>query len=148
MLGQFTSMSIIALVYIIAFNILGIPHALFLGLLGGLLSFIPYIGSVMGALIPAILALTDSPIKFLWVVAVYIFAQILEGYVVLPLIMKERINMPPVLTVITVVAMGELFGFFGMLIALPTMAIILGLVEELYLKPMQEKEAHRIKLEK
>ncbi len=141
MLGQFTSMAIIAVIYIIAFNIIGIPHALFLGILGGLMSFVPYIGPVMGTLVPAVLALSDSPVKLVWIVIVYIFTQVLEGYLVLPLIMKERVNMPPVVTILAIVGMGELFGVMGMLLALPLTAVILGLLEQLYLNPMKERLA-------
>ncbi|MFP4459403.1 MAG: AI-2E family transporter [Candidatus Zixiibacteriota bacterium] len=139
MLGQFTSMTIIAVIYIVGFSILGIPHAIFLGLLGGLISFIPYIGPIMGIVVPAVLALSDSPIKLFWIVIIYVGTQILESYIVLPMVMKERVNLPPVLTIIAIVAMGELFGVFGMLVALPLTTVVIGLIDELYLKPFKIK---------
>lgn len=112
--------------------LLGVKGAIALGVLAGLLEFIPFFGPVMSA-IPALgVALLDSPQKALYVLILYIVLQQLEGNVITPLLLEKRLDIPPVLTVLTVAALGVVFGVVGMLIAEPLLAAVLVTTKMLY----------------
>jgi predicted PurR-regulated permease PerM len=111
---------------------LGVKGAAALGVLAGLLEFVPFFGPIVSA-IPAIgVALVDSPQKALWVMGLYLVIQQLEGNVITPLLLKKRLDVPPVMTVVAVAALGMVFGVLGMLIAEPLLAAVLVTVKMLY----------------
>jgi predicted PurR-regulated permease PerM len=113
---------------------LGIKGAIALGVLAGLMEFIPFFGPILSA-IPAIgVAMIDSPSKALWVAGLYLLVQQLEGNVITPLILEKRLDIPPALTVVTVAAMGVVFGVLGMLIAEPLLATVLVTTKMLYVQ--------------
>lgn len=103
-----------------------------LAVLAGLLEFVPFFGPIASA-IPAIgVALVDSPTKALWVVGLYLLIQQLEGNVITPLLLEKRLDVPPVMTVVAVAALGMVFGVLGMLIAEPLLAAVLVTTKMLY----------------
>ncbi len=105
-----------------------------LGLLAGALEIIPFFGPLVSA-VPAIgIALVDSPQKAIGVVALYTIVQQLEGHVITPLILRKRLDIPPVLTIVSVSSMGLVFGVIGMLIAEPLLAAVLVLTKMLYVQ--------------
>jgi predicted PurR-regulated permease PerM len=105
-----------------------------LGLLAGALEIIPFFGPIASA-VPAIgVALVDSPQKAIGVVALYTIVQQLEGHLITPLILRKRLDIPPVLTIVSVSAMGLVFGVLGMLIAEPLLATVLMLTKMLYVQ--------------
>ncbi|HEX2061540.1 MAG TPA: AI-2E family transporter [Thermoanaerobaculia bacterium] len=115
-----------------ALALLQVKGAVALGVLAGLLEFVPFFGPIASA-IPAIaIALVDSPQKALWVVGLYLVMQQLEGNVITPLLLERRLDIPPVLTVVAVAALGVVFGVIGMLIAEPLLAVILVTTKMLY----------------
>jgi predicted PurR-regulated permease PerM len=114
--------------------LLGVKGAAALGLLAGLLEFIPFFGPFASA-VPAIaIALVDSPTKALWVAMLYLVVQQLEGNIITPLLLEKRLDIPPVLTVVAVSALGIVFGVLGMLIAEPLLATVLVLTKVLYVR--------------
>jgi predicted PurR-regulated permease PerM len=116
----------------IALALLKVKGAAALGVLAGLLEFVPFFGPIASA-IPAIgIALVDSPQKALYVVILYVIVQQLEGNVITPLLLEKRLDIPPVLTVVTVAALGVVFGVIGMLIAEPLLAAVLVTTKMLY----------------
>lgn len=113
---------------------LGVKAALALGVIAGLLEFVPYFGPVIAA-IPAIgVALIDSPQKAFYVVLLYILIQQIEGDLLTPLLLKKRLDVPPVLTIVAVSALGIVFGVLGMLVAEPIAAATMVLVKMLYVR--------------
>lgn len=113
---------------------IGIKGAAALGMLAGMLEFVPFFGPVVSA-IPAIaVALADSPQKALWVIGLYLVMQQLEGNVITPLLLKRRLDIPPVMTVLAVAALGTVFGVLGMLIAEPLLAAVLVTTKMLYVE--------------
>jgi predicted PurR-regulated permease PerM len=117
-----------------ALALLGIKGAAALGVLAGVLEFVPFFGPIVSA-IPAIgIALVDSPQKALYVVILYLVMQQLEGNVVTPLLLEKRLDIPPVMTVVAVAALGMVFGVIGMLIAEPLLAAVLVTTKLLYVK--------------
>lgn len=138
-LRQWLIARLIAMVAIGAITGLGlfalrIKGAVALGVLAGILEFIPFFGPIISA-IPAIgIAMIDSPSKALWVAGLYLLVQQLEGNVITPVILKKRLDIPPALTVVTVAAMGVVFGVLGMLIAEPLLATVLVTTKMLYVQ--------------
>ena len=115
------------------------PLVLTLALIAGLLNFIPNFGPII-ALVPAVLiALLQGPQTALLIVALYTFIQIIQSTVTQPLIQKKMISMPPGLLVFGQVTMGVLAGFWGVLLATPLIAIIMLLVNKLYVEKQSNK---------
>jgi predicted PurR-regulated permease PerM len=116
----------------IGLALLQVKGAAALGVLAGLLEFIPFFGPIISA-VPALgIALLDSPQKALYVLILYLVMQQLEGNVITPLLLEKRLDIPPVLTVVTVAALGVVFGVVGMLIAEPLLAAVLVTTKMLY----------------
>ncbi|HVG24922.1 MAG TPA: AI-2E family transporter [Thermoanaerobaculia bacterium] len=115
-----------------ALALLKVKGAAALGLLAGLLEFVPFFGPIASA-VPAIgIALLDSPQKAFYVVLLYLVVQQLEGNVITPLLLEKRLDIPPILTVVAVAALGMVFGVIGMLIAEPLLAVTLVTTKMLY----------------
>ena len=131
--GQLSVMLILAAYYAIALAIAGVEFALPLGLLTGLLIFIPYVGFTLG-LVLALLsaALQDAGMApIIAVAAIYGGGQILEGFVLTPWLVGDRIGLHPVAVIFALLAFGQLFGFVGLLIALPAAACLLVALRKL-----------------
>ena len=132
LIARLMAMVIIGVVTGAALWLMDVKAAVALGVLAGLLEFVPFFGPVASA-IPAVgVALVDSPHKAAWVVGLYVVVQQLEGNVVTPLLLEKRLDIPPVLTVVAVAAMGVVFGIIGMLIAEPLLAVVLVTTKMLY----------------
>lgn len=124
--GQFIVMGALSLVYIVGLWIAGVKLALLIGLFAGLMSFVPYLGVVAGVISAsaAILVQTQDPTSLIWVFAVFGVGQLLESMFLTPVFVGDRIGLHPVLVIFAVMAGGQLFGFVGVLLALPASAII------------------------
>lgn len=134
LIARLMAMVIIGLVTGGGLALIGVKGAAALGVLAGLLEFVPFFGPIVSA-VPAIaVALIDSPQKALWVVLLYLGVQQLEGNVVTPLLLESRLDIPPVLTVVVVAALGVVFGVIGMLIAEPLLAAALVTTKMLYVQ--------------
>lgn len=115
--------------------VIGFPLVLTLALLAGLLNFIPNFGPLI-ALIPAVLlAIVQGTGTVLIVICIYTGVQIVQSAILQPLVQKKMVNMPPALIIISQLAMGTLGGFWGILLATPTVAVLMTVVNELYVKP-------------
>ncbi len=119
MIGQFTLMLIIfCLNYLVLWSF-GVPYALLLALIGGLLEIIPYIGPII-AIIPAVLfALTVSPWVAFFVFVLYVIIEQVEGYVFTPLVMGKAVGLNPVIVILSLLIGGTLAGVLGIIISVP-----------------------------
>ncbi|HZY66091.1 MAG: AI-2E family transporter [Actinomycetota bacterium] len=136
-LGQLTSMTIIGVFSAIALSIIGIPFAVLLGLISGLISFIPFIGPVISVIPPTLLGLTsDDPLKALWVIAAYLIIQAIESNLIQPIVMSRAVSLHPAVVVFALLIMGTLFGFVGLLLAVPLVAALHVLARELWIDRM------------
>jgi predicted PurR-regulated permease PerM len=115
---------------------IGVPAFAALGVIAALLEFIPFFGPIVSALPAIAMALTVSPAKALWVIALFLVVQQLEGNLITPLLMRNRIDVPPLVTIAAVTALGMVFGILGMLIAEPLSALVILAVRELHVKRM------------
>ena len=134
LIARFIAMVAIGLITGLGLALLKVKGAVALGVLAGLLELVPFFGPFVSA-VPAIgIALVDSPQKALLVIGLYVIVQQLEGNVITPLILEKRLDIPPVLTVVAVSAMGVVFGVLGMLVAEPLLAAGLVLTKMLYVQ--------------
>ncbi len=125
--GQFSVMVVLAVYYAVALTIAGLDRALAIGILTGLLVFIPYVGFGLGfvlGVLAALLQWSGWP-AFLGVLAVYGVGQLLENYVLVPWLVGDRIGLHPIAVIFALLAFGQLFGFAGVLLALPISAALL-----------------------
>lgn len=131
---QMIGMAVIGVVTTIVLMILDVKAAIALGILAALLEFIPTIGPIISA-IPAIgMAFLDSPEKALWVTIAYMVIQFLESNLLIPMLMKEGMDLPPVLTILAQALMAMVFGFLGLLVAVPVLAAAMVPVKMLYVE--------------
>lgn len=132
LVARLIAMVVIGAITGFALALLKVKGAAALGVLAGLLEFVPFFGPIASA-VPALgIALLDSPQKALYVLILYLVMQQLEGNVITPLLLEKRLDIPPVLTVLTVAALGVVFGVVGMLIAEPLLAAVLVTTKMLY----------------
>jgi len=132
--GVLVAMVCVGLITGIGLWLLGIPLALVLALLGRLLEFIPYVGPIVSA-IPAILVgFTSSPLLAVEVTGLYLLVHLVEGYILVPIIQKKAVALPPALGIIAVVVFGMLFGPLGIVLAHPLMVTTMVLVRRLYIE--------------
>ncbi|MDQ3966196.1 MAG: AI-2E family transporter, partial [Actinomycetota bacterium] len=136
--GQLSSMVIIGVLTVIVLSIIGIPYALFIGVLSGLLAFIPLVGAFVSVIPPVLLALATSPILSVWVVLSYIAIHQIEAHLIQPLVMSRAVALHPVVVVLAIVVMGTLFGLIGLLLAVPLVAALSVLVHELWISRMNQ----------
>jgi predicted PurR-regulated permease PerM len=124
--GQLLVMLGLGTIYALGLWIVGLDLALLVGLIAGLVSFVPYLGFIVGILLAGVLALIQfhDMAHLLGVVGVFAVGQAVEGMLLTPLLVGERIGLHPVAVIFAVLAGGQLFGFFGVLLALPVAAVI------------------------
>ena len=130
--GQLIAMVVVGTVTGTALWLLGLPSALVLGLLAGLLEFVPFIGPIAAAVPAILLALAVSPDLALWVAVIYVVVQQLEGYVLTPLVQQYAVDLPSVVLLFSLVGLGMLFGTLGVFLAAPLTVVIYVLVKRLY----------------
>ena len=135
-LGQLVSMTIIGVLSTVALSIIGIPFALLLGIFSGLISFIPFVGPLISVVPPVLLALIGSPIDALWVVLAYAGIQAVESYLIQPLVMSRAVSLHPAVVMFALLVMGTLFGFVGVLLAVPLVTALHVLLRELWIERM------------
>ncbi|MBX6333187.1 MAG: AI-2E family transporter, partial [Gemmatimonadaceae bacterium] len=134
LLTQLIAMVVIGSVTTIVLLILGVRAAFVLGLIAGFLEFIPTIGPVLSAVPAVAMGFLDSPEKALYVMIAYIAIQQLEGHILIPLLMKGGMNLPPVMTILAQALMALLFGFLGLMVAVPALAATLVPIKMLYVE--------------
>lgn len=132
--GQLFGFLFIAILSGLGLWILGMPMIITLALIAGILNFIPNFGPII-ALIPAgLLGLMQGTTTAILVISLYTFIQVIQSAVTQPLIQKKMVNLPPALVIFGQIAMGLLGGFWGVLLASPIVAILMTIVNKLYVE--------------
>ncbi|MDH5393975.1 MAG: AI-2E family transporter [Gammaproteobacteria bacterium] len=132
--GQFMVMIVLGIIYALGLKIIGLELALLIGMLAGLVSFVPYLGFIVGIVTAGVaMLLQTQDILQIWpVVIVFGIGQALEGMLLTPLLVGDKIGLHPVAVIFSVLAGGQLFGFVGILLALPVAAIIAVLLRHMH----------------
>jgi predicted PurR-regulated permease PerM len=133
--GQAICCLVLALVYAVGLTIVGLDLGLIVGLAAGFLSFIPYVGTIVGAVTAILLSLSQSPgwHGILSVLAVFGFGQALNDYVIQPRFLGDRVGLPAVWVIFSLFAGGAAFGFLGIMLAVPVTAT-LGVLARFWLR--------------
>ena len=125
--GQIAVMLLMSVFYVLALWLAGLEFALPIGIITGMLVFVPYVGMLTGLVLATLVALMQFP-SVSGVIPVWIalgIGQALEGMLVTPLLVGQRIGLHPVAVIFALLAFGQIFGFFGVLLALPASAALL-----------------------
>lgn len=134
MMAKLISMLVVGIFTAIGLQILGMPMPYALALMAALFSFIPNIGPYL-ALAPAVLiALMQGGNMFVYVLILYFGIQIVESYLITPMIERKMVHLPPALTLFWMVLLGILTGILGLIMATPILAALIVIIEELYVK--------------
>jgi len=131
---QLIAMLVIGTVTTIILAIIGVRAALPLGVIAGIFEFIPNIGPMLSAIPAILMGFADSPRMALIVVIVYWAIQFLENNLLIPYLMKQQLNLPPALTLVTQVVMAYVFGFLGLFVAIPLLATVVVAVRVLWVE--------------
>jgi predicted PurR-regulated permease PerM len=123
-------------------EIAGLPFAAFFAVFTAVAMIVPYFGAIISSIPPILLALTISPSKAIIVTAIYIVAHQVEGNVIQPLVVARAVKLHPALVAVGVVAVERLFGFVGLIVAVPILATVKILIEELWVKPLERRNRH------
>lgn len=133
-LGRIGLMVLNAVVTTVGLWVLDVPFALTLGILSGVLNFIPNVGPIIAAAPALLIALTQGPTQALYVALLYIAYQSADGYLLTPLVTQQTVSVPPALTLLAQVLLGASAGLYGLLLASPLVAAGLVIVRMLYVE--------------
>jgi predicted PurR-regulated permease PerM len=145
-IGRLALMVINGVLTAVALWAIGVPLAGTLGVVAGLLNFIPNFGPFIAAIPALLIAFVQSPMLALYTGIVYIIVQMIDGYVLTPLVDRKSVELPPVVTIAAQVLLGILSGFVGLLVASPLTATVMILIKMLYIEdvlgdPIMEESA-------
>ena len=140
LLGQLASMVIVGVAVGVGLWLIGVPSALALGLFAGLAEFVPVVGPIVSAVPGLLLALPEGNTTVLWVLALYVVIQQFESNVIVPIIQRHAVELPPALGLFALVALSVLFGPLGMLLSTPLTVVLFVAVKELYVRDTLKQE--------
>ena len=128
--GQLSVMVALGVFYGVGLSLVGLSVGPLIGMIAGLISFVPYLGAITGVVMAVIAALVQYHdwVHVVFVLIVFAVGQTLEGYVLVPKLVGDRIGLHPVAVIFAVLAGGELFGFLGVLLALPVASVVMVLL--------------------
>ena len=132
--GKLLSMLIVAVFTWIGLWIVGIPLALILGIIAGLLAFVPNFGPLAALLFGVLIAATQGPDKMLWTAAVYTIVQVIESNLITPVIQQRQVSLPMALILFAQLVLGVYTGVLGLVLATPVFAIIMVLIKTFYVE--------------
>jgi predicted PurR-regulated permease PerM len=141
LLGTAINMLLIGIMTTVGLLLLGIPAAFALGMIALFLEFIPIYGPWLSAIPAVLVALLSSPADAFWVAVLYLCVQEVEAHLMSPLVMKGAVRIPPLLTLLIGAFMAVLFGFLGLVLAVPLLATTMVLLKRLYIEPLEERAA-------
>lgn len=142
LVGKLIMMLLIGLVTYTGLWLLGIPSALTLSLVAGILEFIPFLGPILSFIPAGLVALSHDVTSFWWVLGFYLVIQQAENNLLVPLIQQRTVELPPVLGLFAIVALGALFGPLGILLAVPLTVVLMVTIKQLYLRDTLGEQTH------
>jgi predicted PurR-regulated permease PerM len=148
--AQMLAMTILAILTAIGLYILRVPYWLTFGIFVGAVVIVPFFGTLIGTLLPALFVLGGDGFAgigpgghFLLVVLLGIVVHIIEGNFVLPLITAKRVEIPPVMSMMSVLIVAKLFGVFGVVVAVPMAAVVMVLIRRVVIHRVYEGQSFR-----
>ena len=123
--AKFTLIVLLAVVYSVGLTLMGVKFGIFYGILAALLSIIPYVGNIVGITFPLIMAIIyNDTTTVMLVIGLFSLAQLLENYILQPLLVKKEVDLHPFFSISFAVIGGAVWGVTGMIIAIPSLAIL------------------------
>lgn len=148
--GQLTAMGVLAALTAIGLWALDVPFWLPFGIFTGLVAIVPFFGTLLSTILPALFVLNGPPFygmtggsHAMLVILLGVVIHLFEGNVVAPLVMSKKVDLPPVLTIMSVLVMGKLLGPLGLIIAVPTLAAIMVIVRRILITRIYEGRGFR-----
>ena len=148
--GQLLAMLILGVFTAVGLKLLNVPYWLTFGVFTGVVAVVPFFGSLVSTVLPALFVIAGNGIwglsgltHALLVVALGIVVHVIEANVVLPRIMQKQIDLPPVLTIMSVLIMGKLLGPIGLIVAVPTLAVVMVVVRRILISRIYEGQGFR-----
>ena len=138
LLGQGISMLFVGSATAIGLALLGMPLAGTIGLIAGVLAFIPFFGPIASGLLAVLLAFMEGPTQAMFVAGLCVLIQQIEGNLLMPFVQRWAVELPPVLGITAAVIFGLLFGLPGIVLATPLMVVVMVLVQKLYVEGVLE----------
>ncbi len=129
--GMLLAMFYVGLLTTSGYLIIGLDYFLVFGIAAGFLEIIPFFGPFLGALAPLTYALIESPAKVFPILIVYLIVQFTENYFFVPYVMRKQVHLPPAVSIFAILVFSKLFGFIGIIIAVPMLASIILVTEKL-----------------
>ena len=133
--GQGVLCLVIGIMALVAYLLIGLPNALVLALVAGVLEAVPMIGPLLGAIPAAVIALSITPSKLVWVIVAMLVIQQIENSVLVPRVMRKAVGVNPFVSLLAIFAFSSLFGISGALMAIPIAAIIQLLLDRFVFHP-------------
>ena len=145
MVGQLLVMAFLAALTAMFLKLLGVPYWLTFGIFTGLVSIIPFFGTLLSTTLPALFVLNgpNGGVRALLVLGVGVVVHLIEGNIVSPYAMSKKVDLPPVLTIMSVLIMGQLLGGIGLIVALPTLAMLMVIVRRILITRIYEGQGFR-----
>lgn len=140
LIGKVVMMLVVGVFTTIGLYVIGVPSALALGFMAGILEFIPFVGPILSFVPAAAVALSGGEVSFWWVLGLYLLIQQLENNLLVPLVQQRTVELPPVLGLFAIVATGVLFGPLGVILGVPLTIILMVLVKQLYIRNILEDD--------
>jgi predicted PurR-regulated permease PerM len=134
--GQAVLCLSIGIMALVAYLLIGLPNALVLALVAGVMEAVPLIGPSLGAIPAAVIALAIAPSKLVWVIVATLVIQQLENAVLVPRVMRKAVGVNPFISLLAIFAFSSLFGFLGALMAVPIAAMIQLLLDRFVFNPV------------
>ena len=143
--GQLLTMTVLAALTAAGLYILNVPYWLTFGVFTGLVAVIPFFGTLLSTTLPALFVLggPGGGTRAIYVLALGVVIHLIEGNIVSPLVMSKKIDMPPVLTIISVLVIGKLLGGLGLVVALPTLVTVMVIVRRILINRIYEGKGFR-----
>nr|WP_321983567.1 AI-2E family transporter [uncultured Lichenicoccus sp.] len=143
LLGQIIDMVVIGIVTAVGLKLLHVPVPLALGVLAGLMTFVPYFGAALAGIPAVLVALSVGPDTALYAALVFVLCHFIEGYVLSPLVQRRLVELPPALTLLSLAAAGTVFGPLGVVMGTPLAAAAMVAIREGYVVDvLGDTEAH------
>ena len=143
--GQLLAMTVLAALTAAGLYLLDVPYWLTFGIFTGLVAVVPFFGTLVSTVLPALFVLggPDGGTRALYVLALGVVIHLIEGNLVSPLVMSRKIDMPPVLTITSVLVIGKLLGPLGLVVALPVLVTVMVIVRRILINRIYEGKGFR-----
>jgi len=143
--AQLTAMAVLAALTAIGLYLLGVPYWLTFGIFTGLVAIVPFFGTLLSTTVPALFVLSgpNGGTRATYVIILGVIVHLIEGNLVSPLVMSKKIELPPVLTIMSVLVIGKLLGPLGLIIAVPTLATVMVIVRRILMNRIYEGRGFR-----